>query len=229
MITDRRTNRRRRIVPRRCGELAEIEQAQSTAPCRASSARRERCRRDRVHFGNHGRAQRRRDHASQPAGESGAGAGEIAKYQKYAGRFCRFGILNLLPLSHLFGQSLALFIPPLVPASVVFMTGYQRAGNRAADQIAAHLRAGRGAEDSGDSARFRGASVSGGERSRAGRGPWPLRWWRFRRVHRLFGWKFWASSPAARRFRRTLNSSGRSLDSWWCKATGSPKPRPSSR
>src|SRR5271154_6477214 len=50
-------------------------------------------------------------------------AQEIAKYQKYAGPFLPLRILNLLPLSHLFGQSLALFIPPLIPTSVVFISG----------------------------------------------------------------------------------------------------------
>ena len=45
-------------------------------------------------------------------------AGEIAKYRKYAGPFLPLRILNLLPLSHLFGQSLALLhLPPLIPAS----------------------------------------------------------------------------------------------------------------
>ena len=48
---------------------------------------------------------------------------EMAKYKKYAGPFLPLRILNLLPLSHLFGQSLALFLPPMVPASVVFISG----------------------------------------------------------------------------------------------------------
>src|SRR5581483_8723140 len=49
-------------------------------------------------------------------------AQEIDKYRKYAGPFQPLRILNLLPLSHLFGQSLALFIPPLIPVSVVFLS-----------------------------------------------------------------------------------------------------------
>src|ERR1043166_5198897 len=43
--------------------------------------------------------------------------GEIAKYRRYAKPFLPLRILNLLPLSHLFGQSLSLFLPPLIPAS----------------------------------------------------------------------------------------------------------------
>ena len=31
------------------------------------------------------------------------------------------------------------------------------------------------------------------------KGHWLRRWWRYRKVHRLFGWKFWASSSARRR------------------------------
>src|SRR5579863_2420312 len=50
-------------------------------------------------------------------------AREVEKYRKYAGPFLPLRILNLLPLSHLFGQSLALFIPPLIPTSVVFISG----------------------------------------------------------------------------------------------------------
>ena len=50
-------------------------------------------------------------------------AREIEKYRKYARPFLPLRILNLLPMSHLFGQSLALLIPPLIPASVVFMSG----------------------------------------------------------------------------------------------------------
>src|SRR5206468_10232257 len=45
---------------------------------------------------------------------------EIAKYKKWARLFQPIRILNLLPLSHMFGQSQGLFIPIFLEGSVVF-------------------------------------------------------------------------------------------------------------
>src|SRR5215831_1404508 len=45
---------------------------------------------------------------------------EIDKYKKWARPFQPIRILNLLPLSHMFGQSLGLFIPVALGGSVVF-------------------------------------------------------------------------------------------------------------
>src|SRR5690349_1599462 len=50
--------------------------------------------------------------------------GEVAKYRKYAKPFAPIRFLNLLPLSHMFGQAMATFIPPMLPGVVVFMRGY---------------------------------------------------------------------------------------------------------
>ena len=47
---------------------------------------------------------------------------QFAPYRKYVRPFAPLRILNLLPMSHLFGQSLATFVPPLIPASVVFIS-----------------------------------------------------------------------------------------------------------
>ena len=49
---------------------------------------------------------------------------EIAKYQRYARPFKPLRFLNLLPLSHMFGQSMATFIPPMLGGQVVFMRSY---------------------------------------------------------------------------------------------------------
>src|SRR6185436_10788213 len=48
---------------------------------------------------------------------------EVRKYQKWARPFQPLRFLNLLPLSHMFGQAMATFVPPMVPATVVFMRG----------------------------------------------------------------------------------------------------------
>jgi long-chain acyl-CoA synthetase len=118
-------------------------------------------------------------------------AREMEKYRKYAGPFLPLRILNLLPLSHLFGQSLALFIPPLVPTSVVFMSGnnaQEIARQIHERRISALVAVPKILEVLRDLAVHRFPETNDPTRAR---GPWPLRWWRFRRVHRLFGWKFW--------------------------------------
>jgi long-chain acyl-CoA synthetase len=47
---------------------------------------------------------------------------EMRKYEKWARPFQPVRILDMLPLSHLFGQSLGIFIPPLLGGAVVFMS-----------------------------------------------------------------------------------------------------------
>ena len=49
---------------------------------------------------------------------------EMAKYQKYARPFLPIRFLNLLPLSHMFGQAMATFVPPMLPGVVVFTRSY---------------------------------------------------------------------------------------------------------
>jgi long-chain acyl-CoA synthetase len=124
-------------------------------------------------------------------------AGEIAKYRKYAGPFQPLRILNLLPLSHLFGQSLALLIPPLIPTSVVFIasTGAKEIAHQIRSRrISALVAVPKMLEVLRDYVAHQFPEVNDPALadSKTGGGKWPMRWWRFRRVHRLFGWKFWA-------------------------------------
>jgi long-chain acyl-CoA synthetase len=115
---------------------------------------------------------------------------QIAPYRKYVRPFFPLRILNLLPMSHLFGQSMATFVPPLIPASVVFISTTspreimrQIRSRRVCMLVAVPkvLEVVRGLLVR----RFpETADTSSADR------PWPLRWWRFRRVHRMFGWKF---------------------------------------
>jgi long-chain acyl-CoA synthetase len=115
----------------------------------------------------------------------------IEKYRKYMGPFAPIRFLNLLPLSHLFGQTMAAFIPPMIAGEVFFMSGY----------------------NPGDAARLirkRRISVlvcvpqmrellrdyivqavpEAGAPARHGK--WYWKWWQYRRVHRRLGWKFWS-------------------------------------
>ena len=52
---------------------------------------------------------------------------EVLKYRKWGRPFAPIRFLNLLPLSHMFGQAMATFIPPMLPGVVVFMRGYNPA------------------------------------------------------------------------------------------------------
>lgn len=116
--------------------------------------------------------------------------GEVAKFRKFTRSLSPLRILNLLPLSHLFGQSLALFLPPLIPASVVFIsaTGAQEIVRQIKRRrVSALVAVPKLLEVLRDFVIHRFPEVAD---RRQPLGRWPLRWWRFRRVHRLFGWKF---------------------------------------
>src|SRR5437016_14055125 len=124
----------------------------------------------------------------------------IEEYRKYERWFHPLRFLTLVPLTHVFGQFMALFVPPLLGAAIVFepssnpaeiMRSVKR--KRATALVAVPrmldlLKA--GLEREGES---------------AGRSPWLTRTlevasgkkflrraWMFRRIHRRFGWKFWA-------------------------------------
>ncbi len=115
----------------------------------------------------------------------------IEKYRKYMGPFVPIRFLNLLPLSHMFGQTMAAFIPPIIAGEVFFMSGYS-------PKDVAHL------------IRRRRISVLvcvpqmlellrdyivqalPEANAPARRAKWYWKWWQYRRVHRRFGWKFWS-------------------------------------
>src|SRR6202043_3981192 len=52
---------------------------------------------------------------------------EIRKYLRYERIFHPLRFLNLLPLSHVFGQMLAIFIPPLLGATTIFLDSFSPA------------------------------------------------------------------------------------------------------
>lgn len=117
---------------------------------------------------------------------------EVQKYRKYGGPFFPIRFLNLLPLSHMFGQAMATFIPPMLPGIVVFMRGYspieilrQIRTRRVSvlvsvPQILEILR------------EYLQQTFPQLKNQRPTRGHWLWRWWRYRKIHRLFGWKFWS-------------------------------------
>ncbi len=117
---------------------------------------------------------------------------EIQKYRRYGRPFFPIRFLNVLPLSHMFGQAMATFIPPLLSGVVVFMRGYnpdeivRQVKQRRVSVLVCvpkildvlHHHIVRLAPEAAD-------SPPAPEH-------WLRRWWRYRRVHRLLGLKFWS-------------------------------------
>ena len=119
---------------------------------------------------------------------------EIGRYRRYERPFHPLRFLHTLPLSHVFGQFMGLWLPALLSAEVHFVAGVEPsrllalakrerisvlvAVPRMLELLRAHLEG-----------RLPGLQA-GLDASRG----WPVwkRWWRFRAVHRLLGWKFWA-------------------------------------
>jgi len=116
---------------------------------------------------------------------------EIAKYKSRA-RFIRpLRFLNLLPLSHMFGQSMATFIPPMLDGTVIFSHGYSPV------EIIRQIKSRRVmvlvcVPKVLDVLRdyiervvpiTKEADVLAGQH-------FLKRWWRYREAHRLFGWRF---------------------------------------
>jgi long-chain acyl-CoA synthetase len=117
---------------------------------------------------------------------------EVRKYRKYGGPFFPIRFLNMLPLSHLFGQAMATFVPPMLPGVVVFMHGYnprEIARQIQKRRISVLVSAPKLLEVLRE---YVVQAVPEAARPEPGKMHWMLRWWRYRRAHRLFGWKFWA-------------------------------------
>src|SRR5260370_13942534 len=92
----------------------------------------------------------------------------------------------------MFGQAMATFIPPMLPGVVVFMRGYnpkeivRQIHTRrisvlvSVPQILEILR------------EYLQQTFPQLKDLRPASAHWLWRWWRYRKVHRLFGWKFWS-------------------------------------
>ena len=116
---------------------------------------------------------------------------EVKKYRRWGTPFYPIRFLNLLPLSHLFGQSLATFIPPMIGGTVVFQRSYhpgeilRQIRSRRVSVLVSVPKILEVLRDHVQQAFPETAQAPVG-------GHWLRKWWRFRRVHRAFGWKFWA-------------------------------------
>ena len=125
---------------------------------------------------------------------------EIEKYIKWERPFHPIRFLNLVPLSHVFGQFMGVFVPQLLggevhfqdslnPAEIVRRTREARISviilvPRLLEGLREWVMRDYAARDKAGELKAMLDSAGGAHVLR--------RWWKFRRVHRRFGWKFWA-------------------------------------
>jgi long-chain acyl-CoA synthetase len=116
---------------------------------------------------------------------------EMAKYRRYMRPFRPIRFLNLLPLSHMFGQAMATFVPPMLPGTVLFTRSY------APEDVIAQIHARRISvlvcvPKILEVLRDHVLRLFPEAAEPPPAGHWAKRWWRYRRIHRAFGLKFWA-------------------------------------
>jgi long-chain acyl-CoA synthetase len=125
---------------------------------------------------------------------------EIQNYLKYERLVHPLRFLNLVPLSHVFGQFMGIFVPQLLSGEILFQDSLNPA--EIIDTVRKHRisvivgvprvletlrnKIERDYEARGES------DVLDRKLAAAENQHFLKRWWTFRRVHRRFGWKFWA-------------------------------------
>ena len=124
----------------------------------------------------------------------------MREYMKYERLVHPLRFLNLLPLSHVFGQFLGMFLPPLLGATVIFQDELKPSEivntirrervsvlvsvPRVLQSLKQKIE--RDVEDEGKLDDFRKRFVTSEGKH------FLRRWWIFRSIRRRFGWKFWA-------------------------------------
>ena len=116
----------------------------------------------------------------------------VSKYRKWFRPVFPLRFLSLIPLSHMFGQVVTMFILALIPGAAVFMRGYSP------QEIVRQIRTRRVSVVVAVPKLLEVLSQhilhqfpEAADRS-AATSHLILRWWRYRRIHAFFGWKFWA-------------------------------------
>jgi len=117
---------------------------------------------------------------------------EVAKYLKWERLVHPVRFLNLVPLSHVFGQVMGMFVPQLLGGEVHFHDSLnpasitERTHKNRISVIVLVPRLMASLQHWIERSDFQG--VVPGDKNMS----LLKRWWKFRRVHRRFGWKFWA-------------------------------------
>jgi long-chain acyl-CoA synthetase len=121
-------------------------------------------------------------------------------YLKYERFVHPVRFLNLLPLSHVFGQFLGMYLPPILGGTVIFQDELKPSEvidtirrervsvlvsvPRVLESLKQKIQ--RDVEDRGQSEIFQRTFAAAKDKH------FLRRWWMFRSFHRQFGWKFWA-------------------------------------
>ena len=125
---------------------------------------------------------------------------EILRYLKYERWVHPVRFLNLLPLSHMFGQFLGMFLPPLMAGTVVFQQSLgpsEVIETIRRERVSVLVAVPRMLQSLKDKTRRdleengRIETFDASFHAAAGK-HFLRRWWTFRDVHRRFGWMFWA-------------------------------------
>src|SRR6185437_4324005 len=117
---------------------------------------------------------------------------EFNRYRRWERLVHPLRFLCILPLSHVFGQLLGIFIPQLLGAEVYFSESYKPS------QIISSVKKRRinvvvTVPRVLETLREKVKAELSEDQIRAAEGRHFLRnWWAFRRIHRQFGWRFWA-------------------------------------
>ncbi len=143
---------------------------------------------------------------------------QIQKYLRWERPFHPIRFLNLLPLSHVFGQLMGIFVPQLLGGEVYFqpslnpseiIASVKRHRISVIAAVPRQLDALRDRVEREWAARGRLADFQQAL-EKAESVHFLKRWWMFRQIHRQFGWKFWA-----------FVSGGATLDpeteAFWCR------------
>ena len=125
---------------------------------------------------------------------------EIKRYRKWARVVHPIRFLNVVPLSHVFGQFMGLLVPQLVGGEVFFQDSLNTSQivetvkrerisvlvvvPRMLDSLREKVERAYDAHD--ELRQFKSDLEAVADKH------FLWRWWKFRRAHRLFGWKFWA-------------------------------------
>jgi long-chain acyl-CoA synthetase len=120
---------------------------------------------------------------------------EIPKYRKYERIFHPIRFQEMLPLSHVFGQFMGMFIPPLIGGTVFFQESFKPSDVITAirrERISVLVAVPRVVESLKGKVEADFASSVKKYWTISENEKFLKRWWRFRKVHRGFGWKFWA-------------------------------------
>src|ERR1700761_1956539 len=119
---------------------------------------------------------------------------EIAKYRRYERWVCPLPFLHTLPLSHVFGQFMGLWIPAVLAAELHF-TDTLEAGSIVGlirrERVSVLVAVPRVVSLLKTYLLTRFPALAKAIDGAAGLSVLK-RWWHFRAVHRAFGWKFWA-------------------------------------